>query len=72
MIQRETIKDFYNRIVGYIETDSITGDKVGRDFYNRLVGTYNKKLNITRDFYNRIVGRGDTLASLVMQSETRK
>ena len=72
MIQREVIKDFYNRIVGYIETDSITGDKTGRDFYNRIVGRYDKKLNVTRDFYNRIVGRGDTLASLVMQSEAKR
>ena len=72
MIQRETIKDFYNRIVGYIETDTATGNKTGRDFYNRVVGYYNKNLNVTRDFYNRIVGRGDTLASLVMQSEAKR
>ena len=72
MIQRETIKDFYNRIVGYIETDTVTGNKTGRDFYNRVVGYYNKNLNVTRDFYNRIVGRGDTLASLVMQSEAKR
>ena len=31
----QVIKDFYNRIIGYIETDSVTGDKVGRDFYRR-------------------------------------
>lgn len=72
MLNRETLKDFYNRIVGYIETDTVTGDKVGRDFYNRIVGRYDKKLNVTRDFYNRIVSKGDTLASLVMQSEARR
>lgn len=72
MMSRETLKDFYNRIVGYIETDTVTGDKVGRDFYNRIVGRYDKKLNVTRDFYNRIVSKGDTLASLVMQSEARR
>lgn len=72
MMNRETLKDFYNRIVGYIETDTVTGDKVGRDFYNRIVGRYDKKLNVTRDFYNRIVSKGDTLASLVMQSEARR
>lgn len=72
MTNRETLKDFYNRIVGYIDTDTVTGNKTGRDFYNRIVGTYNKNLNVTRDFYNRIVSRGDTLASLVMQSEVKK
>ena len=72
MRQKETLKDFYNRIIGYIETDSVTGDKVGRDFYNRIVGRYDKKLNVTRDFYNRIVSQGDTLASLIMQSEAKR
>ena len=72
MIQKETLKDFYNRIIGYIETDSVTGDKVGRDFYNRIVGRYDKKLNVTRDFYNRIISQGDTLASLIMQSEAKR
>lgn len=72
MVQRETLKDFYNRTVGYIETDSITGNKTGKDFYNRIVGYYDQKLNVTRDFYNRIVSRGDTLASLVMQSDKRR
>lgn len=72
MIQRDVIKDFYNRIVGYIETDTVTGNKTGRDFYNRIVGYYNKNLNVTRDFYNRIVSRGDTLASLVLQSGAKK
>lgn len=72
MIQKETLKDFYNRIIGYIETDSVTGDKVGRDFYNRIVGRYDKKLNVTRDFYNRIISQGDTLASLIIQSEAKR
>lgn len=72
MIQKEILKDFYNRIIGYIETDSTTGDKVGRDFYNRIVGRYDKKLNVTRDFYNRIISQGDTLASLIIQSEAKR
>lgn len=72
MIQKETLKDFYNRVIGYIETDSVTGDKVGRDFYNRIVGRYDKKLNVTRDFYNRIISQGDTLASLIIQSEAKR
>lgn len=72
MIKKEPLKDFYNRIIGYIETDTITGNKTGRDFYNRIVGYYNKNLNQTRDFYNRIVSNGDTLASLVFQSGAKR
>lgn len=71
MKNTEIIRDFYNRIIGYIETDSATGNKIGRDFYRRVVGYYDKKLNVTRDFYQRIVGRGDILASLIAQAEER-
>lgn len=68
---KEPIKDFYNRIIGWIETKP-NGDKVGYDFYNRIVGFYNKRLNVTQDFYRRIVARGDALVGLIMQSETGK
>lgn len=66
----EVIKDFYNRIIGYVETDA-SGNKVGKDFYRRIVGYYDKKLNVTKDFYNRIVGRGDLLSSLIVQAEAK-
>ena len=45
----QTIKDFYNRIIGYIETDETTGDKVAKDFYRRVVGYYDKKTNRHKD-----------------------
>lgn len=61
----ETIRDYYKRIIGYIETDTDTGDKVARDFYKRILGYYEKKLNVTRDFYKRIVANGDALAGLI-------
>lgn len=67
----QVIKDFYNRVIGYIETNPATGDKVGKDFYRRIVGYYDKKLDVTRDFYRRIVGKGDLLSSLVVQAEGR-
>ena len=33
----EPIKDFYNRIIGYIETDN-HGNKIAKDFYRRILG----------------------------------
>ena len=33
---REPIKDFYNRIIGYIDTKP-NGDQTGYDFYKRIV-----------------------------------
>lgn len=68
----QTIKDFYNRIIGYIETDEVTGDKVGKDFYHRIIGYYDKKTNTTKDFYKRIISRGDTLSALIMAENIKK
>lgn len=72
MKKTDTIRDFYKRIIGYVETDTITGDKVGRDFYKRIVGYYDKKLDVTRDFYRRIVSHGDTLVSLISTGQLSK
>ena len=71
MTHTDIVKDYYNRIIGYVEIDSVTGNKIGRDFYRRVVGYYNKNLNITQDFYKRTVGRGDLLTSLIVQAEER-
>ena len=63
-MEKQIIRDFYHRIIGYIYTDK-DGNKTVRDFYNRLLGRYDKKLNVTRDFYNRVIGHGDLTASLL-------
>jgi hypothetical protein len=62
---KQTITDFYGRIIGYISTDEKTGDKTATDFYGRTLGYYKKNLNITTNFYNQIIARGDAVASLV-------
>ena len=63
-MNKETIRDFYNRIIGYVETDNL-GNKTIRDFYNRILGYYDAKQNVTRDFYNRIVAKGDSSVGLI-------
>lgn len=60
----QTIRDFYNRILGYIETDA-QGNKIVKDFYKRILGKYDKKHDVTRDFYNRIIGKGDLSTMLL-------
>lgn len=65
---KEPIKDFYNRIIGYIDTKS-NGDQTGYDFYHRVVGYYEKRSNLTKDFYRRVVGHGNLLVSLITQAE---
>ena len=71
MLQKKEIRDFYGRIIGWIETDTVTGDKIGRDFYHRIVGYYEKKLDVTRDFYKRIVAKGDALSGLIWEEEQK-
>lgn len=70
-MQEDIIKDFYNRILGYIQTDA-QGNKKAFDFYRRFLGTYNKQQNVTRDFYNRIVARGDAVVSLIYTENAKR
>lgn len=69
-MNKETIRDFYNRIIGYVETDDL-GNKTIRDFYNRILGYYDAKQNVTRDFYNRIVARGDSSVGLIYAEDAK-
>lgn len=68
---RETLKDYYGRIIGYIDTKP-NGDQTGYDFYQRIVGYYQKQQNVTTDFYRRIVAQGNTLSGLIYQANTIK
>lgn len=68
---RETLKDYYGRIIGYIDTKP-NGDQTGYDFYQRIVGYYQKQQNVTTDFYRRIVSRGNTLSGLIYQANDIK
>lgn len=65
MIHREKVKDWRGKIIGFIDEDSTTGDRIVRDFYGRILGKYIKKLNLTRDFYGRQIARGDRLLMLL-------
>ena len=65
MIKRDKVKNWQGKIIGFIDEDSVTGDKVARDFYGRIVGRYTKRLNLTKDFYGRQVSRGDRLLMLL-------
>ncbi len=65
MIERDKVKNWQGKIIGFVDTDSVTGNKVVRDFYGRILGKYNKKLNITQDFYGRLVSKGDRTMMLL-------
>ena len=65
MVKRVPIRNFYNRILGYIETDTITGNKTAYNFYNKNLGRYDARNDTTRDFEGRIVGNGDLCSALI-------
>lgn len=67
---KEVLKDFQNRIIGYIETKP-NGDQTGYDFYHRIVGYYEKQTNLTKDFGRRITGKGNQLSALIYQAEAK-
>ena len=64
MAQKEAIKDWQGKILGFIETDS-SGNQILRDFYGKILGRYNASLNITQDFYGRQVGKGNIIMTLL-------
>ena len=59
-----TLKDFYGKIIGYIQVDN-NGNKIVRDFYRKILGRYDKTSNVTRDFYGRMAARGDQSSGLI-------
>ena len=67
---RQTIKDFQYRILGFIDTQP-DGVQVGRDRALRIVGKYYPKQDVTKDFYGRIVSRGNTLSTLFNMFEQK-
>ena len=61
---KETIRDFYGKILGTVETFS-NGDKELRDFYGKILGRYQKSDNTTRNFFGQTVANGDALMMLL-------
>lgn len=71
MSDRQAIRDFYGKILGYI-TEESNGNKTATDFYGRILGKYNKQLNHTTDFYGRILTKGDSVVSLIYNNQNNK
>ncbi len=65
MAQRETMKDFYGRILGYLDHEG-NGDITVRDFYGKILGRYERSSDTTKDFYGRILYRGNMAAALLV------
>ena len=68
MLKKEKVRDWTGRIIGFIETDTITGNKIAKDFYGRMLGRYVKKFNTTQDFHGRLVAQGDATMGLIYKN----
>lgn len=64
IIDRQIIKDWRGKILGYIDTDR-NGNKIVRNFYRKVLGKYDKRTNTTRDFYGKLVAKGDQCSLLL-------
>lgn len=64
IIDRQIIKDWRGKILGYVDTDR-NGNKIVRNFYRKVLGKYDKRTNTTRDFYGKLVAKGDQCSLLL-------
>lgn len=65
MIHREKVKDWTGRIIGIVETDSVTGNVVVKDWYGKIKGRYIKRLDKTYDWYGHQVAKGNQAIMLL-------
>ena len=70
MSNKQEIRNFYGKILGYINEERYTGNQIATDFYGRQLGKWDKKENVTRDFYGRILAKGNILSSLIYNNES--
>ena len=72
MIKRQTISDFANRIVGYVDLDTNTGNKTVIAFSGKIVGYYDARNDVTLNFARQIVGHGDMSPALLYSDGKNK
>ena len=68
---RTEIRDFYGRVMGYIE-DLPNGDQILRNFYMKVLGRYDKAQNVTKNFYGRVVAKGNQLPMLLSMEKSKE
>lgn len=68
MEKSRPIQNFRGIIMGYIITDTSTGNERATDFYGRILGYYNKNTDFTSAFSGQILNKGNTLASLISEA----
>ena len=65
LAMRKGIKDFYGRVLGYVDYD-YRGDGTATNFYGQVLGKYRSSDDRTVDFYGKVLYQGDCLSALVV------
>jgi hypothetical protein len=60
---REAVRDARGQVIGYLESQRLTGKIAARDARGIIVGVYDTRSDLTRDAAGRVVGRGYLLSS---------
>jgi hypothetical protein len=64
---REIIRDRAGRVLGWVESNNVSGRIDARDVTGRWLGYFDQKLNETRDAAGRLIARGNVLPSLIFR-----
>ena len=67
-MSRETIKDRYQRTLGYIITEG-NGRQKALDAAQRTLGYYYPQQDVTKDAAQRTIAHGNVLSSLICGAE---
>jgi hypothetical protein len=66
-MSREIVRDRVGRVLGWYESNGVSGRIDARDSAGRWLGYYDKKLNETRDAAGRLLAKGNVLPSLIFR-----
>jgi len=64
---REIVRDRAGRVLGWYESNGVSGRVDARNAGGRWLGYYDKKLNETRDAAGRLIARGNVLPNLIFR-----
>ena len=62
---RQAVRDFYGRILGFIDDGMYSNKVAAQLFTGEIVGFYDESRDVTMDFYGRIICTGNGLVGLI-------
>jgi hypothetical protein len=66
-MSREIVRDRAGRVLGWYESNGVSGRIDARNASGRWLGYFDQKLNETRDAGGRLLAKGNVLPSLIFR-----